>query len=313
MPLLKGKSEKAFKHNVEAEMHAGKPQKQSLAIAYSMKRKGKKKMAGGGDPADPVADSRLQSHAHERQMVQDLECNEEHEHDRHDSAGEPMMSEGGECDAEGESDMWGDEKIRDEKMMAEGGQITDNYQSPSTAMHQTKDGDVDPQDAYAPGHEGNIVRPNQAALSEDERRLNQHGMYEIGRYGHEGHYAAGGQITDNYADTEDGDGRDMVGRIMVQRRMEYSKGGQVANNTDQGWHKGERRDDLGSGQYDDLVMRDDNMEDADYTSANSGDELSDDREDHDRSDIVSRIMKSRARKSSMDGMSGYGRSDRPLK
>jgi hypothetical protein len=47
MPLHKGKSEKAFKENVREEMHAGKPQKQSLAIAYSMKRKAQKKAKGG--------------------------------------------------------------------------------------------------------------------------------------------------------------------------------------------------------------------------------------------------------------------------
>lgn len=46
MPLLKGKSKKAFSKNVESEMDEGKPQKQALAIAYSMKRK--KKMASGG-------------------------------------------------------------------------------------------------------------------------------------------------------------------------------------------------------------------------------------------------------------------------
>lgn len=48
MPLMKGRSKKAFSHNVEAEMHAGKPQDQSLAIAYSVKRKSKKKMNSGG-------------------------------------------------------------------------------------------------------------------------------------------------------------------------------------------------------------------------------------------------------------------------
>jgi hypothetical protein len=46
MPLMKRKSEKAFKHNIEAEMHSGKPQKQALAIAYSVKRRAKK--ASGG-------------------------------------------------------------------------------------------------------------------------------------------------------------------------------------------------------------------------------------------------------------------------
>lgn len=55
MPLMRGKSEKAFKHNIEAEMESGKPQKQSLAIAYAMKRKGKK-MAGGGSTDHEMVD-----------------------------------------------------------------------------------------------------------------------------------------------------------------------------------------------------------------------------------------------------------------
>ena len=46
MPLIKSKSKKAFKHNVEAEIHAGKPQKQAVAIAYSTKRAAKKAMGG---------------------------------------------------------------------------------------------------------------------------------------------------------------------------------------------------------------------------------------------------------------------------
>lgn len=47
MPLFKGKSKQAFSKNVATEMDAGKPQKQSLAIAYAMKRRGNK-MAHGG-------------------------------------------------------------------------------------------------------------------------------------------------------------------------------------------------------------------------------------------------------------------------
>jgi len=42
MPLKSGKSKKAFSYNVAAEMNAGKPQKQAVAIAYSVKRKRKK-------------------------------------------------------------------------------------------------------------------------------------------------------------------------------------------------------------------------------------------------------------------------------
>jgi len=49
---MQGRSKKAFSKNVATEMNAGKPQDQSLAIAYSVKKKNKKspkKMAEGGD------------------------------------------------------------------------------------------------------------------------------------------------------------------------------------------------------------------------------------------------------------------------
>lgn len=39
MPLEPGKSQAAFSHNVKAEMQAGKPQKQAVAIAYSEKER----------------------------------------------------------------------------------------------------------------------------------------------------------------------------------------------------------------------------------------------------------------------------------
>ena len=38
MPLKKGTSKEAFSHNVKAEIAAGKPQKQAVAIAYSEQR-----------------------------------------------------------------------------------------------------------------------------------------------------------------------------------------------------------------------------------------------------------------------------------
>ena len=39
MPLVKSKSSKAFKGNIRREVAAGKPVKQAVAIAYSVKRK----------------------------------------------------------------------------------------------------------------------------------------------------------------------------------------------------------------------------------------------------------------------------------
>ena len=38
MPLMKSPTKKAFVQNMKAEMKAGKPQKQAVAIAYSVKR-----------------------------------------------------------------------------------------------------------------------------------------------------------------------------------------------------------------------------------------------------------------------------------
>ena len=43
MPLQKSSSKKAFKENVRAEIKAGKPQKQAVAIAYSVQRQHKAK------------------------------------------------------------------------------------------------------------------------------------------------------------------------------------------------------------------------------------------------------------------------------
>jgi hypothetical protein len=46
MPLEKGKSKKAFEHNVKAEIKAGKPPKQAVAIAYLEKRRSGKSKKG---------------------------------------------------------------------------------------------------------------------------------------------------------------------------------------------------------------------------------------------------------------------------
>lgn len=50
MPLKKGTSKKTFSSNVSELMHSGRPQKQSVAIAFAEKTKSdlRKKLWGGG-------------------------------------------------------------------------------------------------------------------------------------------------------------------------------------------------------------------------------------------------------------------------
>ena len=43
MPLKKSAGKDAFKANVRAEVAAGRPQKQAVAIAYAVKRQAQKK------------------------------------------------------------------------------------------------------------------------------------------------------------------------------------------------------------------------------------------------------------------------------
>jgi hypothetical protein len=45
MPLTKAPSKKAFEKNIKAEIKAGKPPKQAVAIAYSVKREAAKSKA----------------------------------------------------------------------------------------------------------------------------------------------------------------------------------------------------------------------------------------------------------------------------
>jgi hypothetical protein len=50
MPLVKSSSKEAFRKNVKAEVAAGKPQKQAVAIAYATQRKAEGKPASKPSP-----------------------------------------------------------------------------------------------------------------------------------------------------------------------------------------------------------------------------------------------------------------------
>lgn len=68
MPLIKGKSKKSFEKNVATEVESGKPLKQSLAIAYDVQRKAKKK-AKKENPAENASTPAFREYA-EKKMAE---------------------------------------------------------------------------------------------------------------------------------------------------------------------------------------------------------------------------------------------------
>jgi hypothetical protein len=89
----------------------------------------------------------------------------------------------------------------------------------------------------------------------------------------------------------------LVRKIMMGCAQGYSEGGKVSNE-----ESGESSDEPSmakwdGNEFDDLALRDD-LE-FKSTGANEGDEDSDEQEDRDRAGIISRVMKSRAKKDRM--------------
>ena len=259
MPLLKGK--KNMGHNIKVEMEHGKPQKQSIAIACKM---AKKKMAEGGES----------------------KFNNEEEA----SGFQQHKEEGGEMKSKRERAL----EAFHGKMMAEGGMIDGHQASgkvdtrPDLKDHEGDSGFV--------SHKDCAKCNNDAAMSEDKRSLGEHGAHEEGEQGG-GQGFHGESFEGNPGDKHDeyqseAHDEDMVGHIMKQRQQHFSKGGEVANE-DHG-HNDDKLAGFSPNEFDDLSLRDD-LEFSE-TAKNSGDEDGDAREDKDRNDIISQIMKSRKKK-----------------
>lgn len=276
MPLIVGKSPKSFGKNVETEMHAGKPLGQSLAIAYNMKKKAKK-MAEGGH-VRPASDQPCDEHM-------ETGC---------------KMCHGGEY--AGGGDVKGVHKP-----------ISDDYQGTSEAgVHasrvKTPMNMWEPEEhkAIAKDAHGEVMREMQSMRGQNRQNL-----------------AEGGDVEDTaddtvdpspsptpmphpvvdpdkahkmqqafmaYAEGGDVEEDDMVSRIMHKRGSKVGYG-PLANDTGNG-----ARADLEPNQFDDMVLDDHLDGEADYTGANSGDEIRDEGEEERRSDIVSKIMASRRKK-----------------
>lgn len=242
MAKLQGNGSEIFDHNFKTEYKAGKPMKQSLAIAYAMKKKSQNKAMGGemhdeGCPCPKCCD-------------------------------EAMMKDGGEVEMHSPA---GGSKDR----LAASNRV--KREEPQKGVHKS-------QNVYTPG--SSKAGYNSRALKEgpvfkEQAKAEHHKVLEESRAMPKPKLqglAEGGEVSP--------DDDDLVMRIMKKR---YSMGGEVSNDTGEG----EVADEMPN-QFDDLVL-DDSLEDHD-TGANSGDELGNSQEDEDRHDIISRIMKSRAKK-----------------
>lgn len=130
MPLMKSKSPAAFKRNIETEMHAGKPQKQALAIAYATKRRAAH-MAKGGmvkkvqDPAAVVAASHPAAIARKIAMREHVE--DPHSEEMHSMGADPSPYEAEE--SEDGRHMW------EGGMYAEGGEVEHDLDLEERASH----------------------------------------------------------------------------------------------------------------------------------------------------------------------------------
>lgn len=171
---------------------------------------------------------------------------------------------------------------------------------------------------------GEGAKENLPAHKEDARSLNQHGEEEEGPDGPFVDADDKHRMIEHPVENQFGEGdedEDMVGHIMKQRQKMFAKGGMAAGpeahmcsggNCPHYSHGGNVKEYSEGGEvansdlpivddmpaeYDDLHLRDGLK--SSYTGKDSGDEIGDDRLDKDEGDLISRIMKSRAKKDRM--------------
>lgn len=323
MPLMHGKSKKAFEHNVKTEMdaHPGAEHRaQNLAIAYAMKRKAKKKMADGGSVTEPkpapvssegwsTFQQGMNSAMGGSKPVKKSSGGEIGVNKSEYGAKEGSKEQQGTSEAGFHTRLMNDSstprfkaeqhhkarmahlgtlqemrsvKNDDRSNLAEGGDVKSlgSIIGYPTGASKAEGGEVCEHCGGKAMFNGGAVAPayetysNASAMSEDDKDLNQHDVYAMDSL-HDG----------------------MVDKIMHQRsktfenEARFSEGGQVANDTP--LTAGFKDND-----FDDLVLRDDL--DSDYgDDNNSGDETGNDALDERDDDVVSRVMRSRAKKDRM--------------
>ncbi len=369
MPLVKGRSDKAFEHNIKAEIGAGKPQKQALAIAYATKRKAQHHAHGGhvehcahggpehcmegcyADGGDTKADSGpVLDPEKVKQFTQGFNSGDVSISDAVSNAKKALgFAKGGEMKSKRERAMEAFHR------MAEGGDteekgvhkpIVEGSGMSNAGAHARTVGRIERGESGVliskEKAKENAVRNHVQVLSEMSKmpkpKLMAEGGY-IGSYQskdkpeidgdlmpeahleqelaeHVAHMDAPDSHVEhavmNQMGAEDEGAGDMdmihpmVMKIMMGRAKGYSKGGMVANE-DQG-ESASVPDEMAKdkpNEFDDLALRDD-LE-FDSSGANEGDEHGDAAEDHDRADIIARVLKSRAKRDKM-AVAGEGKS-----
>jgi hypothetical protein len=299
MPLVEGKSKQSFEKNLKTEMHHDKPLKQSLAIAYAMKRKAQKKKAMGGDASmcehggpekcsvgcyaeGGAIDSWTRREDNEKGVHRAAPTDQDKGRSTSGAALHPSFSISDEMDVDAAK--MKHKKVLDEirsmkkpDLMAEGGYIG-SYKS------NDSDPDLDGDDP-SPMMEESIEHPDSHDSMISRDVVNQLGDEDEGFGDMDAIHPA-------------------VLRIMMGHEKGYSEGGQVANEeTGESTTTPEKMAKWKDNEFDNLALRDD-LE-FDSTGTNAGDSFGDAREDEDRNDIVSRIMRSRAKKDRM-AVSGEG-------
>jgi hypothetical protein len=248
--------------------------KNSMSVAYAMKKK-RKKMAEGGDPQTVNSDPQ------QLQSVSDSFKKAVHSYAAGGVAGGSANRAKGAARVRNEE---GQKGVHTSSSIYTPGESSMGYHSQESTNDPESYKSAGTRNLY--GKEQKTKSHAQSAREEHEKVLAEsRAMPDPKLKG----LAEGGFVEDEMASgyesmpAEDSDD-DLVMRIMKKR---YSEGGKVANQDEE--ITGDMPNEF------DVLHLDDDLESS-YDGANSGDELGNDQEDEDRKDIVSRIMKSRAKK-----------------
>lgn len=287
MPLSQGKSPKAFKKNIETEMEHGKPQKQALAIAFSVQRRNKPKKAHGGlvraDAGRPTADHQKFAEGGEVRAGSErptADSGEEHSctymcnnNKHYDKDGQLVRAGGFEATADSHEDTVSPEPHKN------AGGIEDRAGSQRPTADQDEDQGIPKRPHESSTHE---ERAGSMRPSADEDEMGQTKML-----------AYGGDVEDEDTMTHDGTLAEAIARRLAKHLM--AKGGVAGdrpidrdnNPTEQDNYE----DDLSFDALGKKVYDDEQLDSQPMDSNETGDEEETDAENENDSPIIAAIKK----------------------